>query len=445
VSDLGAALRAVERDVADERRSADRGDWFMLWAGPEPGATMSSPTFSSAPEARRPPARWREPGEPGLMTMPIPFVRVRPGDRRIGALRDALHDGDPLADRLALWVQEAPAHRALFARAVERGIGAISSPPEPLTAFFAEVDAVPRWLDRDAVRLGTETMLRVGPAGYAALGSVSLMSGYLSSGAVKPLAMTGQLVRMARRRLVETSKFVLEVSVSGDVGRFSPAYRAALHVRLIHALVRSNLRSSPTWRTELWGEPINQHDMVGTHLEFSSMYILGLRMQGYLISRREREAVMHLWRHLGRALGVREDLLPTSFSGGLELGWIINHTEAGPDQDSRALAAALMAAGEEINLENLGPLLGRARARLETGLSRFALGRRAADALGVPDDVFQYAPYVLAPLTAAREIAHRIVPGARSATIRMGEKLAKQAIDGLLEGKPPPFVPAEAS
>jgi len=90
-------------------------------------------------------------------------------------------------------------------------------------------------------------------------------------------------------------------------------------------------------------------------------------------------------------------------------------------------------------------LLGRARARLETGLSRFALGRRAADALGVPDDVFQYAPYVLAPLTAAREIAHRIVPGARSATIRMGEKLAKQAIDGRLEGKPPPFVPAEAS
>jgi hypothetical protein len=30
VSDLGAALREVERDVADERRSADRGDWFML-------------------------------------------------------------------------------------------------------------------------------------------------------------------------------------------------------------------------------------------------------------------------------------------------------------------------------------------------------------------------------------------------------------------------------
>ena len=403
---------------------------------------MSIPSSSSEREARRPPARWHEPSEPGLMDLPLPFLRVRPTDPRVGALREALHDLDPLADRLAQWVQESPANRGTFTRAVERGLGSVDSPPEPLAAFFAHVDHTPDWLDRDAVRLGTETMLRVGAGGYAALGAVALTSGYLASGAVKPLAMTGQLLRMARRRLIETSKFVLEVSLSGDVGRFSSAFRAALHVRLMHAMVRRSLRASPRWRTELWGEPINQHDMVATHLEFSSVYLLGLLAQGYVITRREREAVMHLWRHVGRISGVREDLVPRTFREGVELGWIINRTEAGPDEDSRALAAALMAASRELHVENMGPVLGALRARGEAGLSRFVIGRRASDALGLPDDLFQYAPYVLSPATAAVEIARRVIPGARAVTIRLGAHLAKRAIDSALGDEPPPFVPS---
>jgi hypothetical protein len=374
------------------------------------------------------------------MDLKLPFVRVKSNDPRIAAMREALYEVDPVADRLALWVQESPAHRALFARAVEDGVATIPSPAEPLAAFFAHVDETPPWLDRDAVRLGTETMLRVGAAGYVALGSVALMSGYLASGAVKPLAMTGQLLRMARRRLIETSKFVLEVSLSGEVGRFSSAFRAALHVRLLHAMVRRGLRASPKWRTDLWGEPINQHDMVGTHLEFSSMYLLGLLAQGFVLTRREREAVMHLWRHVGRISGVREDLLPRTFREGVELGWIINRTEAGPDEDSRALAAALMQASRELHLENMGPVLGSLRARGEVGLSRFVIGRRASDALGLPDDLFQYAPLVLSPATAALEIARRMIPGARFATIRFSAHLAKRAIDGALHGEPPPFV-----
>ena len=88
------------------------------------------------------------------MDLPLPFLRVRPTDPRVGALREALHDLDPLADRLAQWVQESPANRGTFTRAVERGLGSVDSPPEPLAAFFAHVDHTPDWLDRDAVRLG---------------------------------------------------------------------------------------------------------------------------------------------------------------------------------------------------------------------------------------------------------------------------------------------------
>jgi len=127
---------------------------------------MSSPSSSSVREIRRPPARWHEPAAPGLMDLNLPFVRVSSNDPRIAAMREALYEVDPLADRLALWVQESPAHRALFARAVEHGIATIPSPPEPLAAFFAHVDDVPPWLDRDTVRLGTETM----PGVFAQIG-----------------------------------------------------------------------------------------------------------------------------------------------------------------------------------------------------------------------------------------------------------------------------------
>lgn len=373
------------------------------------------------------------------MDLRLPGVRVDRHDPRVVRLREALSETDPLADALVAWMHEVPSGRASFERAVERGIDAIDQPEPPLAAFFAEVDTPPAWLDRDLVRLGTETMLRVGAGGYAALGSVSLMSGYLASAAVKPLTATGALTRMARRRLIETSKFVLEVSLSGEVDRFSSAFRAALRVRVIHAMVRRALRRDPAWRTEAWGEPINQHDMAATNLQFSSVYVLGLLAQGYLLSRREREAVMHLWRHLGRLSGVTEALLPRSFREGLELGWIINRSEAGPDDDSRALAAALMEATGAVHRDSLGATVGGLRTRLQLGYSRFVLGRRAADALGLPDDLYRFAPLVLGPATAAVEIARCVVPGAHALSVKLGAHFAQRAIDQALEGKPAPF------
>lgn len=386
------------------------------------------------------PARWSPMRGRGLLDARLPFSpRIAPTDPRIGRLRDALVECDAPADELASYLVATPASRSLFERAVAHGLDAVPNAPAPLRAFFSEVEAVPAWLDRRKVRLATETMARVGAGGYAALGSVSLMSGYLGGAAVKPLAMTGALTRMARRRLVETSKFVLDVSLSGDLRRESPGLRAAVRVRLIHAMVRRALRASPAWRTELWGEPVNQHDMLATNLQFSSVYVVGLLAQGYLVSRAEREALMHLWRYLGLVSGVRADLLPRSFREGIELGWIINRTEAGPDDDSRALAAALMRATRELHEEGLGPRLGGLRSRLAFGLSRFVLGDRAADALELPDDAFKYAPLVLAPMTAGVELARRTIPGARALSIRLGTHIMQSALDRALEGRPPPF------
>ncbi len=404
---------------------------------------MSMPEPSRA--APNVPTRWRsELQVPGLIDFPFArFVPIHPSDPRIAQLRDALMEVDPLADRLAASMQGEPAARSRFDRALSHGIAHVPDAPEPLRAFFEQIEHVPAWIDRDRIRLATETMLRVGTGGYTALGSVSLMSGYLASGAVKPLSMTGALTRMARRRLIETSKFVLDVARSGELDRGTPGFTAAVRVRMIHAMVRRGLHASGKWREGDWGAPINQHDMVATNLQFSSVFAIGLMAQGYVITAPEREALMHLWRAMGHLLGVRDALLPKTFREGVEVGRIINATEAGPDDDSRALAGALMQATRELHAEGLGPWLGGLRSRSELGLSRLVLGRRASRAIGLPDDLFRFAPLLTLPATLTAELAQRVIPGGRQLAIALGRHITTTAIERSLGGDPPPFaVPA---
>lgn len=367
--------------------------------------------------------RWREPG--GGMLLPIaPLlytalgVRVRPDDPRIELLRQALFEGDPLADDVAAWMQTLPPGegRAALERALEHGTG--PDAPAPLAALFAEVERVPPWLDRRAVRLGAETILRAGRSGTYALGCASLMSGYLSCGAVKPLVMTGALTRMARRRLAETAMYVRDLAISGDMGRASPGFKASVRVRVLHAQIRASQRRSPAWNTAAWGIPLNQRDMVGTHLEFTVAFIGGLTAQGFLLSRREREALMHLWRYVGVLLGVRPDLIPRSFDEGLEVAWIFNATELGPDADGRRLARALIEAWE--GGASFRGTLGRVEGRFLCGLTRFILGARAADALALPDDAWKYAPLLAAPARGSLEVLRLLIPGGRRVAVRLG-------------------------
>ncbi|HAV69047.1 MAG TPA: DUF2236 domain-containing protein, partial [Alcanivorax sp.] len=49
------------------------------------------------------------------------------------------------------------------------------------------------------------------------LRNLSLMGGYLAAAAAKPLAFTGELDRMANRRLVETGKFWIDVTTPGGL------------------------------------------------------------------------------------------------------------------------------------------------------------------------------------------------------------------------------------
>src|ERR1019366_7251220 len=100
---------------------------------------------------------------------------------------------------------------------------------------------------------------------------------------------------------------------------------------LIHAQVRRMIVKSGRWDFEAWGEPINQHDLVGTALLFSLVVLEGLRQLGAHIAPEEAQAYMHLWRYSSHLMGVDPELMPTSEAEARSVGDLLAATVGEPD------------------------------------------------------------------------------------------------------------------
>ncbi|MHC9295434.1 oxygenase MpaB family protein [Mycobacterium sp. LTG2003] len=336
--------------------------------------------------------------------------------------------GDPLADAVVDMFRRLPAGegRRMFETAVEHGIDAVESPPPELVAFFAQVDAVPYWVDQDKLALAARVIGRTGAITWlTSLGMLALMGGYLASRVTKTLVGTGELERKAVKRLSDTAAWASDVSTPGALDRFKPGFTGTLRVRLMHAMVRAGMSRRPDWNHEEWDEPVNQSTLAGTLMLFGLANIVGSQALGLRFTDREKDAVYHLWRYVGYLLGIDPDILPTNERDNWRLLWIQSDYEFHPDEDSRRLADALKAA--------IGPMLvGSGKGTLPrltrwgvTGLlcgySRLLLGKVNSDGLGLPDDkVFQAAVIAIATARGATEVPRRLVPGMTQLQERIG-------------------------
>ena len=285
------------------------------------------------------------------MNFPSRYVRLDQARERYGSRVDRLgaflSEGDPLADAVvqALSAHPAPVRQAMVDRALDEGIGAVPEAPEALRALFAQLDRVPFWVDPERLDRGGAAFLRSGLLGGMVLGAYSLVAGYCSPAGNKPLAFSGRLSQDAPRRLAETGRFVQAVSTPGGMRRFGEGFKAMVKVRLVHASVRHMLGRSPRWNAPAWGVPINQYDMSGTTLLFSYIVLDGLDKMGFQMSDEERADFMHLWRYGGYLIGVDDELRCTTEAEARALWELLSTTQAPPDDDSRALAHALLDSG----------------------------------------------------------------------------------------------------
>lgn len=349
-----------------------------------------------------------------------------PTDAQIEELKRYLVLGDPLADALVAHFKVMPGGggRALLDRALAHGIDAIPDPPGPLVALFAQVDREPIWLDRDKLALACRVSRRVGAWGELSLRNLSLMGGYLGAAAAKPLVFTGQLERVTPRRLVETGKFWMDVTAVGGLERFADGFQSSVRVRVMHAQVRAMLLASGKW-DPAWGHPLNQADSMATILEFSSIYLFGLRALGFLFSKREREAIVHLWRYVGYLMGVDERILPTCEDDANRAMYLMSATIPPSDDDTRALGTALADVPLHVAGEHwLSRRLARVERTLRIGYTRYVLGDRAGDALGLPRTAAKYLWPAQAPLRLGLELVRAGVPPVNRLYVAWGERLA---------------------
>lgn len=352
--------------------------------------------------------------------------------------------GDSIADDLALWMRRSgePA-KAAFEEALRRGIDGVSRPSPELVRFFERADHVPSWVDFDELEVGALAYQRFGIVGMIILSAWSLINGYHSSAAVKPLAFTGQLRHDTQRRLAETARFVSEATQVGGLQHGARGREIALRVSLIHAHVRHACIGSPDWRADEWGVAINQADMLGTLLEFSLLMMDGVQRLGFHVSRREREAILAMWRYCGHLSGVDPWLLGhmESEPRTRRIADLLQLIQPGPDEDSRLLTRQLLKVPEQ-NARGAGPrMLGVAVSRFHNGLARALNGPEMADALGIPNDYWQYSEYPVRAVITPLERLRRLIPGASRLVSAANNGIIRRDLERILRGREAEFKP----
>jgi hypothetical protein len=331
-----------------------------------------------------------------------------------------LDQNDPRADA-CVEAMDASGEPGRWMRALDaHALGdadALAGAPDAVVAFARDALSVPPWVDHDRMDRGGELVLRTGVLSGLTLGLKSLVTGYAAPAGNKPLAFSGRLERQAPRRLNETTRFVHAVCSPGGMRPGGEGLRITMKVRLVHARVRHGIWRSGRWDTRAWGEPINQHDMLATILLFSTVLIDGLKILGVHIPEDEADDYVHLWRYAGHVIGVRGELLPATAAEARRLQRVIEATQGPPDDDSRALVAALLGAPsrDDDAAAQLGP-----QSDVAAALLRVLMGDEAADALGAPRTKMIHAARAARGLVGALDTVGRLAPRADSLSLAVG-------------------------
>lgn len=376
----------------------------------------------------------------GITRTPFPtrYVNLEAARRSHGDRVDRfgrhLLESDEPADRVVEAIAEMNKGEgsALF----ERGLRGerIPEAPRAMRELIDEAADVPAWVDWDTCDRGGALLLRAGMLGGAVLGARSLVLGYASPGGNKPLVFSGRLEQQAARRLNETARFVQAVSRPGGMRPFADGWQITLKVRLIHAQIRRMILASGRWRPASWGVPLNQHDLAGTTLLFSIVIIDGLRRLGMSISPDEAESYIHLWRWVGRTIGVHADVLPASEPEAVRAAELIAMTMGEPDGDSRALTRALFDSAFDGCTTKAARREAEARVVFGHLVCRELLGDELANKLEVPRRSARHAMPMVRRMVGAIDRMTRVLPYGERSAILAGTRYWDHVVEVGLKG-----------
>ena len=300
----------------------------------------------------------------------------------------------------------------------------------------------PDWFDPKLAQIGAVAYRRYPLMLIWLLRNVALMAGYSIPALSLPLIQTGALMHDALPRLMRTYAYILAVSehpplhqpntstyndrqpIKQVLSIGSEGWRQSIKVRQIHTLVRQNLLKGKgnaakgvipnadqhhnpdgSWNTAYWGLPINQTDMIATHLQFSLLIMRGLRLLGARISTEEAEGILHLWNLASYWMGVDLDRLPKDETACWE--WL--YTYLSIQQLDFKMGQPLAKALHDLPRQLMGEdnRRGRFVEMVNASVTRTLVGDDIGDGLDLPKSKIRFGVLSSVPILFALDTARR--------------------------------------
>ncbi len=328
-------------------------------------------------------------------------------------ITDGYDIGDPVVDRLR-------AEKIKFATPLQSAIlnnGAATNDFDPalldnpdFKQLYDQFSTHPDWFDAELAEKGAIAYRRYPLTLVWLLRNVALMAGYSIPALSIPLVRTGALVHDALARLYRTYAYMLAVSEHPKLTGFDTplavggeAWRQTIQVRQMHSFVRQGLYKEG-WDTDYWGAPVNQSDMIATHLQFSLLIMRGLKWLGARITDEEAEGILHLWNLATYWMGVDLERLPKTEAACWEWLYTYLATQHLDFEAGRPLAKALHDLPSEIMGET--NWRGQAVELINASVTRTFVG----DGLELPKPIWRKGILLSAPLLFTMDTARRLHP-----------------------------------
>ncbi|MEV5843508.1 oxygenase MpaB family protein [Streptomyces sp. NPDC051985] len=325
--------------------------------------------------------------------IPERVVNLDAARLRYGAKADRMAEmatvGDPLADAVIAELDELGKEgRRILNAGLEAGLAQLGEEPPPgIKAFLDELEAVPSWVDPEMLDRG-EVVTHSVPGLWFEIAMITsaLTHTYSSPAIARLLVQTGQLTKMAPRRLIETGLWTMSATQPGGLHRGAAGYIATAQVRLLHARVRASALKH-SWDSAVWGTPISQVDVARTWLDFTLTPSRAFSSIGIDFTLEEQQQRYAYWSYLAYLLGLDpffyQDIKDDEDGGRLQD--LLDSTTAPPDDDARALTGAMIEAQSESLAMRPDALMDKEQYRdLVHGLLRRTFGDEHADRLGIP-------------------------------------------------------------
>lgn len=287
--------------------------------------------------------------------------------------------GDPLADSVieALVSSSSMDEANHLLREFDYNNEAIPAElPDVVLAYLRITDNPPAWTDPERIKRAHSFFLDDGAYVAAVLCLGGMVGSYSIAHGAKLLSMTRRL-EYPQRRLLETGQFcfyMMDEHAFDEARRFLPAVQK---VRLIHAAIRHHVANSGQWPEE-YGVPINQEDMLGALMVFSTSVVQAMRKLGIHVTDEESEDYYYTWRVTGVMLGIQEQIIPAALEESYELTELLRKRHVASSEEGIRLTQSLIKMYQDTIP---GKLVDGA---VPAALIRFVVGDDIADVVEVP-------------------------------------------------------------